>query len=76
VGELTLIEKKIDPDASLPTMFLNVSDVYRQVMFEDFDLRKIRKFDEVDAVFCVSRLVAYISKHYAPIREKRGRLSD
>jgi hypothetical protein len=76
VGELTLIEKKLDPDVSLPVMFANVSDIYRQVMFEDFAVEKIRQFDEVDASFCVSRLAAFVSKNYPPVALSKGRRTD
>ena len=70
IGELKLIEKKVDPDVSLPMIFENVSTIYRQVMFDEFDVEKIRRFDEVDALFCVSRLAAYISKNY-PLASKK-----
>lgn len=76
VGELTLIEKKLDPEVSLPAMFENVSDIYREVMFEKFDIRKIRKFSEVDAVFCVSRLAAYIARHYPSTVRKAKTSTD
>lgn len=70
IGELKLIEKKVDPDVSLPTMFENVSAIYSQVMFDEFDVEKIRRFDEVDALFCVSRLAAFIAKNYPPISKR------
>ena len=71
VGSLSLIEKKLDPDSSLPSMFENVSSLYREVMFEDFDIRKIRSFNEVDAGFCVSRLAAFVARNYPPMRLAR-----
>lgn len=70
IGELKLIEKKVDPDASLPTMFENVSTIYSQVMFDEFDVEKIRRFEEVDALFCVSRLATYIAKNYPPASKR------
>ena len=71
VGGLSLIEKKVDPEASLPTIFENVSDLYRQIMFEEFDIAKIRRFGEVDAGFCVSRLAAFVTRHYPPLPLRR-----
>ncbi|WP_315773564.1 MULTISPECIES: hypothetical protein [unclassified Bradyrhizobium] len=72
VRSLTLVERKLDPEGSLPAMFDNVSKLYREVMFEDFNVDKIRRFGEVDATFCVSRFATFISRHYPPDRQARG----
>jgi hypothetical protein len=72
VSELTLIEKKVDPEKSLPIMLEHVSSIYREAMFEEFDIRKIRKFEEVDATFCISRLTLFIARNY-PATIKRAR---
>ena len=66
VTEIKLIEKKIDPNEVFPEIFESVSLLYKEVMFEEFKLDNIRKLSEVDVVFCVSRLAAYISKNYPP----------
>lgn len=70
VGGLDIIEKKVDPGSVLPSVFENVSALYQQVMFETFDVEKIRRFNEVDAGFCVSRLTTFIAKNYPPDRAK------
>jgi hypothetical protein len=64
VSKLTLIEKKIDPDQVFPELFENVSTLYREVMFEEFSLERIRHFTEVDALFCASRLAAFIARQF------------
>jgi hypothetical protein len=66
ISDLTLIEKKIDPQETAPEIFENVSELYGEVMFEEFSVENIRSFAEIDSIFCVSRLAAYISKNFPP----------
>jgi hypothetical protein len=66
VSDLSLIQKKRDPKENFSLIYDHVASVYKSTMFEELELSHIRNLDNLDRMFCISRVGLFISKNFPP----------